>query len=495
MTLSLSSSRMSRLFGGDCNHVPICLRRLNSARLLWLNQRVMKDDRQFAAFNGDQEAYGRYLLRCCAFEVDSPSRIVADNSEVQRSTGYADRYGGFGIGHNGGSGRGACLNGYQVKGVGRTPLVSGLTNESHASGGAYLEECVRETIFSEVVAAEFPYGAVPTLAIIDTGLIQIWDTPVGQKRERRTLLIRPFFLRPAHFERAVGFVSGVHKEGMQDHARVVQMFTVAAQLYGKLGLHNMFDQFWTNWARQLAYSFVHRLPPGNNTTSNISFDGRLVDFGSMCAVPSWANAATSLFHHPFKDQFDCIERAIQSLSHYFGRHFDTGMAEDHAITGQVRKANKVYQQTVCREVLRLCGVPTSDANVNSISGNGDALWHVASALIAHYQAEQIDMVLSVPELRLPWDLHQVWDVIVPQHLRPMRNLLNNLVPEHMRPAAMYECANRSKSRPALYAPTMKSDIYSALDRGPQPSYAEDVARVSELIDDYVRRSIRMPREA
>ena len=159
--------------------------------------------------------------------IDSDTGEMFDDDVT---VGYADRYGGSGIGLNGGSGRAAVVNGYLVKGVGRTPLVSSLTDESHASGGAYLEESIRETIFAEIVRAEFPCSAIPVLAIIDTGLIQIFEESAGPKMERRTLLIRPSFIRPAHFERATAYFSGNPKEGQQDTLRVSQFFTQVVPL-------------------------------------------------------------------------------------------------------------------------------------------------------------------------------------------------------------------------------------------------------------------------
>jgi hypothetical protein len=489
--VKLDSYTISRLFGVECNHVPVAVRRLSGARILWLNRRAIKEDPKFSELGCQEAAYEQMLLDSCAYQVDPSVSLAATMPTPDHRIAFADRYGGAGIGSNGGSGRGICVNGYQIKGVGRTPLVSRLTKESHASGGAYLEECVRETIFSEVVASEFPIGSVPTLAIIDTGLIQIWNMGIGQKCERRTLLVRPYFLRPAHFERAVGFVSCANQEGLQDHIRVTKTFATALEIYGRTGLRRMFDDLWVNWARQLAYSFIHRLPPGNNTPSNISFDGRLVDFGSMCAAPSWANAATSFYHHPFTDQFANISRAIKSLSYYFGRHFDSSMGKEGAVSEQIATATKIYQQTVCSELLRLCGVPRDVAEKAVADQQLARLWSMARSVIAHYQAEQIDMVMSVPDLRIPWDLHQIWGTVVPGHLRPLRRLLGELMPLAIPEVAALECAARSASRPLLYAPSMKTKIFEALDCGPQCSPNEDRARVGELIDRYVTSSLRM----
>ena len=152
----LSSMEALAFFDPEGQHLPLSMARLPQARVLWVNQRVMRQDPMFYTCGGTLDDYRAHLLHSCAC-------VVADQSYEDKETviGVADRYGGIRIGHNGGSGRAVILNGYHVKGVGRTPLVSVLTEAGHASGGAYLEECVRETIFSELIAAEYPGGAVP----------------------------------------------------------------------------------------------------------------------------------------------------------------------------------------------------------------------------------------------------------------------------------------------------------------------------------------------
>lgn len=494
MTAQLREPSMEDLFGGACNHVPVRLRKLSNANLIWLNRRVALADPRFAAFHGDVDAVGRHILDGCAYEVVPTAHRSHVTPSPEDHIGFADRYGGGGIGHNGGSGRGVSFNGYHIKGVGRTPLVSHLTKESHASGGAYLEECVRETIFSEIVAAEFPHGAIPTLAIIDTGLTQTWNTALGPKVERRTLLVRPQFLRPAHFERALGFVSGSPGEGVQDHTRVSRVFELAIEVYGQSGLICLYESLWIKWARQLAFSFVHRLPHGSNTTSNICFDGRLVDFGAMSAVPSWSNAATSYFPQPFRDQFTCITRAIESLSYYFGRFVDSRLGLPEVKNELIAHATREYRRTVCVETLRLCGLSTDAAKAALDHLEPEAIWSVVATLIAHYQVERIDLIDSLPNLRLPWDIPQVWTVSVPRHLQPLRRILEGIVGPNARESAALDCCACAVSRAMLYAPSAKESIYQALDRNSHHDHADDVAQVAALIQTCVAHSLRLPRQ-
>lgn len=493
MTCQVSKLSFCDIFNDHIAHVPVRLERLDNARVLWINKRAMQIDPQFAYTGKNVIGYSDHILENCAFHVVAG---VSEDKEpslwTSHVTGFADRYGGAGIGHNGGSGRGVCLGNYQIKGVGRTPLVSRLTKEAHASGGAYLEECVRETIFSELVDSEFPYGSVPTLAIIDTGLVQTWHTRGDTKRERRTLLVRPQFLRPAHFQRAIGFVTNNPREGALDQVRIQRVFETSVAAFGVAMLHEMYESLWSSWSSQLAYSFVHRLPPGNNTTSNIAMDGRLVDFGAMSAVPSWANTASAFYPQPFVEQFENIVRAIQSLSYYFGRYFDTNLAKKASISNSLEIARKTYKMTICTEILKLCGLPESVLVSEFVLNNLNKIFNVVQVLFEYYQREQVDLIMEVPKLQIPWDIHMVWNKAVPRHLRSLRRILEPLVPSADVGMVAEICASRSQCRTMLYAPQMKSLIFSKLDLETCHSFEEDQARVSSLIEEYIQSSIRMP---
>ena len=61
------------------------------------------------------------------------------NVATARIAAIADRYGGAGIGHNGGSGRNAVVGDLQIKGVGRTPLVSPETLPSVLDQGRLMD--------------------------------------------------------------------------------------------------------------------------------------------------------------------------------------------------------------------------------------------------------------------------------------------------------------------------------------------------------------------
>lgn len=342
--LSALSHQDARLFfDAQSGHIPVSMCRLPDARIVWVNQRVMRDDPAFATCGGTLAAYRTHLLRACGYAISA-----TEGAQGDVTIGIADRYGGPGIGYNGGSGRAVVVNGYHVKGVGRTPLVSVLTDKAHASGGAYLEECVREVIFSELAASEFPGGAVPVLAIIDTGMVQVWDLEAGSHPELRCLLVRPVFLRPAHFERAQAYISHDPTDGYADTQRVMYAFRMLAEQWGQDSLPTVYEHLWLTWAEQLAYAFIHRLPHGGDSTSNIALNGRLLDFGGMTAVPSFARISLTWGAATTGDELFTLMQAVTSHAKLLGRYVNAGLASKEAVDRMVSITVQRYQHVLFR---------------------------------------------------------------------------------------------------------------------------------------------------
>ena len=495
ITMPIELQRLPRhhtdaLFSVASGHEPLPMQRLPKARVLWVNQRVMHDDPAFAACGATRDKYAAWLLDQCAYELASADAGAAQTGAV------ADRYGGANIGHNGGSGRAAFINGYHVKGVGRTRLVSVLTDAAHASGGAYLEECVRETIFAELVAAEFPYGAVPTLAIIETGAVQVWDTDHGPKHERCCLLVRPAFVRPAHFERAPGFISTDPREGMRDAERVRLSYQAGLQLWGGPALKNSYLDFWPRWASQIAYAFAHRLPHAAYTSSNICLDGSLLDFGAMAAMPSWGQFTTSPGAPPTGLEFGLLVQALQLQTPFAARHLDAELGTPESVTAIVNSAGQSYQHEMAREVLRVLGLTGKQA-LAVLAGPGQLATQLAlNRLVGHFQRDQLCIFEATPQPRRDWDLAGFWDSEPRQHMAPLRHVLSGLLGLEGEGAAAAEaealaarCKLRAKDRSELYRERFKEAVYASLD-GTLPGPLLTVDAVSNFIDSQVARQRR-----
>lgn len=480
---ALSADMAGMLFGEGRHAVPLPLRKLPGARLLWLNRRAMQSDPAFARLNGDPGAYGRHLLDTCAYVTDDADPLMPD------ATGYADRYGGAGIGRNGGSGRAAVIGGYHVKGIGRTPLIGAQTDRAHASGGAYLEECVRETIHAEVLAMEFPHGAIPTLAIIDTGLRQYWRDDPHKPYERRVLMVRPCMLRPAHFERAPDFESANPAEGMLDMERVRHMYATAAAGCGAEPLRAAFQAFPLRWATQLAYAYAHRLSVGGHSTSNICLDGQMLDFGACSALPSWASITMLPGASPAGAEFQALAQAVQSLAYYSARCLARSLPDGAAIQSALEQAWHQHQHTLACEVLRLCGVPRRLA-VNAMHGeHASALRMVIGRLFGHWAREQFDIMEFTPSPRIAWDLPEVWLPAPPRHLAALRALLEQIAIPLTTAQLHARSRQISSPRPSLYREELKHRLFPRVERhGWTP--AEEADALAALIAAEVARARR-----
>jgi len=456
---ALSSREAEAFFDPQGQHLALSMRRFPQARVIWVNQRVMREDPAFDACGGTLARYSAHLLRSCAY-------AVTDQSPEDEETiiGVADRYGGIGIGHNGGSGRAVVVNGYHVKGVGRTPLVSVLTDEAHASGGAYLEECVREAIFSELVAAEFPGGAVPTLAIIDTGLVQWWDEDAGPRPERCCLLVRPASVRPAHFERAAGYIAADPTDGYADARRVDHAFRVAKALWGQEALLATYQKFWLAWAEQLAYGFIHRLPHGGDSTSNIAMDGSLLDFGGTTATPSWARISLMWGSPPTGEGMVYLAQAVKSHAAALGREVDPAWISPGMIAKTIATAAQGYQWVVLREMLRLAGLTRSMAA--RMIQEEPKIVRILDRLLAHYRGEQFAIFDGTPSPRTPWDQALLWLDDPPAHWRPLRDCVLAWIERSGNMDRMQVTGYsvfRGQDRSALYRESIKKALYDHLE--------------------------------
>ena len=478
----------STLFGAYANHAPVVLARLRRARVLWINYGAISDDNIYFGKKDDYKAYEEHIIRSCAYEV--VSGYLKYSSFGDTEIGYADRYGGAGIGHNGGSGRAVVVNGYHVKGVGQTPLVSTLPEEIFSTGEAYLEECIREVIFSEIVAHDFPHSSVPVLAIIDTGLNAEICVKGERKFRRRTLLVRPCFLRPAHFERAGGFVSCDPKSGAIDQRRVEKFFSNAILVLGREELEKAYSSLWGNWARQLAHSFVARLLHGSNTISNISLDGRLVDFGAMSSVPSWSNISIGLQVQPFVRNFNVISDAVRSLSYYFWRYFDKNFGEQKAIEYTINNAQIEYNRAIAFEVLRIFGIEHDLAFSATSNDRYKSIFNLAVKLINHFQKTYIDLASSPHFDSAGWDIELVWSDNTPIHLKEFRSVLNGLMTNSGLDTAASRCLAASSSRPNLSKEILRLKIYSSFEENFARSGTIDVELIYSFIGTSVAESRR-----
>jgi len=303
-------------------HVEFPVRRLARARTCWLNEGWFSQH----GLPLDDEATRASVEAACAEawgfaapqESDPP-----DTFEGAPFSAWADRYGAPSGSMHGGSGRTTTRGRFNVKGAGRTPLVSDGSDWYHTHGCMWLEEAIRETINATVADALFPLGAVPVVAVIDAGCRYRWrDGAVGA---RRALVVRPAFLRVASLMRSIYFGSSgrVGSDQWIDAGRVADLWTSCHDR--REPGRTLFKAFEAQ-GEQYGFGSMLRLWPGPPFASNMTLDGRLVDFGSFRALRDWTRVQGEVSSHGFGREEALIRaaaRTLERLAGSFGRPLRT----------------------------------------------------------------------------------------------------------------------------------------------------------------------------
>lgn len=303
-------------------------RRLRGARVAWINRRWFLERGFDLADSAVGQRMSDWLVDEFAFCVPGSNDSASSFTEESRTL-YADRYGGTsGLSPHGGSGRVATFGCFQAKGVGQTPLVGEGAPAGHSHGCLSLAECLREAIYAEVATAEFPHGAIPIIAVLDTGLTFSSPNPDDKydQHVRRGIAIRPACVRAAHAERAPLFkrsLSGFMNSQQDDVRRtrhVIQRWAIEVGAERNLGGEAALTMFVRAVMRQIAFGQVHRLFSGGYFSQNVTHRGELLDFGNMHALPDWARAQV----HSVVAGFGCepllIRRVILTLAFYFTKY-------------------------------------------------------------------------------------------------------------------------------------------------------------------------------
>ncbi|WOB28680.1 protein adenylyltransferase SelO family protein [Xanthomonas dyei] len=367
--------------------VPFPVGRLPDASLLWLNERWFHDLGMAIHEEPTRARVSASLLE--RFAVTSlPTHCVAGSFGGQ--TLGADRYGGSGGAIHGGSGRCGSDGTLIAKGTGPTPLVSEAHDWSHSHGCLYLYDAIREAVASEILNAELPHGVVPIVAIIDAGF-SLARTDADEP-ERCAILIRPAFLRLAHFERSLYFgTSGSSgSDQFQDSLRVRDAVHFAEEQAQHDAGHSNglgFDlsQLYLRLAEQIAASRAHRLWTGRPTSDNITSNAQFLDFGGFRAVPSW-KYGTDGHGHFFGNEMRDVRHSLPSLAYFFKKYsrFDKAISDIDQLLTQIEQHMEAAFLNHCAEA---CALPESSPETA----------HFKDLLARYYREQQrIDYAFDQP---------------------------------------------------------------------------------------------------
>ncbi|GGA47142.1 protein adenylyltransferase SelO family protein [Dyella nitratireducens] len=329
---------------------------LPNARVVWLNKRWFFSAGIDLNNPSVEQDVGQWLLS--TYAVSSVEELCSSGSFGTTKLG-ADRYGASGGASHGGSGRCGHAGLFNAKGVGRTPLVSPNVDWAHSHGCLYLFEAIREAIASEIALAEMPHGATSVIAIIDAGFSLRSDK--DSEPERCAILVRPNFVRLAHFERSVFFGTSGFKgsDQYQDSLRVKDAI-------GAITRDTTFQlpNTLVKLAEQVAASRAHRLWAGRPTTDNVTMDGAFLDFGNFRSLPNWKRANDSR-GQVFGTEMQDLENAVTSLAHFFIKH----SALDPGLTpAQLTKMIRVRLDDAFRSMcISACALPAGESIASTLS--------------------------------------------------------------------------------------------------------------------------------
>jgi serine phosphatase RsbU (regulator of sigma subunit) len=212
-------------------------------------------------------------------------RVLPEGTDPQGRDvveGQADRYLGSRMGAAQGAGRAAFLPGLNanIKGVGRTPLAAPAQGGdfSHEHGGAPAREGLLEATWGLVSENMFSTGGTRILAVIDLGDNTPWK---DGGFEPRALIVRVGNqLRPAHiFDRSA---TPDTPDTFERMARESGILVETAK--GEIDYRATMLEALDRQARLSAENYRNRVLHGSVTTSNMEWDGGMLDHGTTTSV-------------------------------------------------------------------------------------------------------------------------------------------------------------------------------------------------------------------
>ncbi len=228
----------------------------------------------------------------------------------------AERYGGDGVGVNGGGGRCGNSGKYQLKGIGANCMVGEHDDVIHNYGGLDAPLAIIEIIYTNLVNRLLPVGAVKIDALIYTG----GKTAIYHHPDNLCwggIMLREQCIRPAHFMRAVHFKPQNKYKGklIGDISRIRN---INRKLFSYFKDTNQFilflGKFLQNCANQFGFARAVRIMHGTLTPSNITMDGKWLDLPITSMLNGGVNQClTSCFYAEHQEP---LKYAVELLHGY-----------------------------------------------------------------------------------------------------------------------------------------------------------------------------------
>lgn len=293
----------------------------------------------------------------------------------------AERYGGVGIGDNGGGVRCGNNAGYQVKGIGRNRLVGSGNNQLHSYGGLSAVDAIYETIYANLLESLLPAGVAKIYGVILTGPTGAYNLGVPQERSWGALMVRELALRPAHFLRAGGYLPGNDGQDpiMSDVGRVRNVNKRFAEKFSNPeDFQSYLGKFLMNCADQFAFSRMARLMHGSMGPSNICLDGRWIDLTLTQFLRSDENTAGFFpFIPSFYEEFQVPVTILSELISTYNKYNKVRIKKDALINYYFR----TFDHALRRHTPYIFGVDHLGIDHASLLQELEQLKVVASSIV------------------------------------------------------------------------------------------------------------------
>ncbi len=317
--------------------VEVVVNRITNAEAVWISPEYSLPSDETAAPVDSCSFCDRFAYGISDTAIFSHLEFTPDDRKIQT----VERYGGAGVGVNGGGGRTTNDGAFQLKGSGKNCMVGDGVASHHGYGGLDAPNAIAETIYSNILAKLLPIGTLKVHGLILTGenagvygieehlSQQCWGV----------ILVRDACLRPAHFLRAGHFKPQPQFKGdlLPDavRARLVNQDLKKA-LGGDDQFVKMLGRFLFNCANQFAFARVARICHGALSPSNIALDGRWLDLPiasflsggvNYCRVnPFYAEAAIPLtivdeMAYTYS-KYNGVNLNVAPLLNYYRKQFD-----------------------------------------------------------------------------------------------------------------------------------------------------------------------------
>lgn len=234
----------------------------------------------------------------------------------------AERYGGVGVGGNGGGVRCGNTDKFQLKGIGINPLLGDHDDYNHSTGNYSLSEAVSEVINSQVYGQILPVGVAQAYGLVSIGKSRFKGDPYGHRLDL-AIMAREICVRPAHFLPQPFFKPFARYKSilMDDVARVRSVNKALAKKFENNNVFIMYlGKYLSASANQLAFAKVFRIAHGAYSPSNVCFDGRWLDLTNMSMVPAGTNYAAAKDTVPFlaepQEPIKVVQQVVYNYSKY-----------------------------------------------------------------------------------------------------------------------------------------------------------------------------------